>query len=127
MQKTLQIKSNFFISTFSSQDFSAAVIAAGVTSPMECLAKVEKDLKRRRVKGRVFFDLLLAHGSKSNRYFIGDFDGEHFSTPKFQNADNLYNTFSLLSAEILKEKADQVDSSLLSKAMRYALKQGVPF
>lgn len=127
MQKNLHIKTNFLISKSPSLDFSAAVIAAGITSPMECLSKIEKDLKRRKVKGKVFFDLLLAHGSKSNRYFIGDFDGEHFATPKFQNADNFYNDFSLLSAKILKEKADQVDSSLLSKAMRYALKQGVPF
>lgn len=120
------MKSIFLISTCPSSDFSAAVIAAGIRSPMECISKVEKDLKRRKVKGRVFFDLLLAHGSKSNRYFIGEFDGEHFSTPKFQNADNLYSDFSILSARILREKADQVDSSLLSQAMRYAIKQGVP-
>jgi hypothetical protein len=123
----MQIKTNFLISTHPSNDFSAAVLAAGISSPMECLSKVEKDLKRRKVKGKVFFDLLLAHGSKSNRYFIGDFDGEHFLSPRFQNADNLYKDFSILSARILKEKADQVDISLLSQAMRYALKQGVPF
>lgn len=120
------MKSTFFISISPLRDFSAAVIAAGVESPMDCIAKVEKDLKQRKVKGKVLFDLLLAHGSKSNRYFVGEFDGNHFSSPKFQNADELYLDFSAVSAEILKNKSDQVDSSLLSRAMQFAIKQGIP-
>ena len=47
------MKSTFFISIQPFRDFSAAVIAAGVTNPMECISKVEKDLKRRKVKGKV--------------------------------------------------------------------------
>jgi hypothetical protein len=121
------MKSTFLISIQPLDDFSAAVIAAGVTSPMECISKVEKDLKRRKIKGKVLFDLLLSHGSKSNRYFVGEFDGEHFSSPRFQNVDSFYREFSIVSARILKEKADQVDSSLLSRAMQFAIKQGVPF
>lgn len=121
------MKSTFLISIQPLDNFSAAVIAAGVRSPMECIAKVEKDLKRRNVKGKVLFDLLLAHGSKSNRYFVGEFDGEHFSSPRFQNVDNFYREFSIMSARILKERSDQVDSSLLSRAMQFAIKQGVPF
>lgn len=120
------MKSTFLISSHPLTDYSAAVIAAGVMSPMECIAKVERDLKRRKIKGKVMFDLLLAHGSKSNRYFVGEFDGEHFSSSIFKNADNLYRDFSIVSARILKEKSNQVDSSLLSNAMRFAIKQGVP-
>lgn len=121
------MKSTFLISIQPLEDFSAAVIAAGVTSPMECINKVEKDLKRRKVKGKVLFDLLLAHGSKFNRYFVGDFDGEHFSSSRFENVDGFYREFSIMSARILKEKADQVDNSLLSRAMQFAIKQGLPF
>lgn len=121
------MKSTFLISIQPLDKFSAAVIAAGITSPMECISEVENDLKRCKVKGKILFDLLLAHGSKSNRYFVGEFDGEHFSSSKFQNVDNLYREFSIVSAHILKEKVDQVDSSLLSRAMRFAIKQGVPF
>ncbi|MFA6051586.1 MAG: type II toxin-antitoxin system RnlB family antitoxin [Methylobacter sp.] len=120
------MKSSFLISIHPLSDFSAAVIAAGVKSPMETIGKVEKDLKRQKVKGKVLFDLLLAHGSKSNRYFVGEFDGEHFSSTRFQNVDSFYRDFSIMSASILKEKADQVDSSLLSRAMQFAIKQGIP-
>lgn len=121
------MKSIFLISTQPLDNFSAVVIASGVRSPMECIAQVEQDLKSRKVKGKVLFDLLLAHGSKSNRYFVGEFDGEHFSVSGFQNADNFYCEFSIISARILKESFDQVDSSLLSRAMQFAIKQGVPF
>lgn len=121
------MKSTFFISIQPLDKFSAAVIAAGTNSPMECIAKVEKDLKRRKVKGKVIFDLLLAHGSKYNRYFVGEFDGEHFSSSRFENMDNYYREFSIVSARILKEKSDQLDSSLLTRAMQFAIKQGVPF
>lgn len=120
------MKSTFIISVSPLSDFSAAVIAAGVESPMDCIAKVEKDLKHRKIKGKVLFDLLLSHGSKSNRYFVGEFDGNHFSSPRFQNVDEFYHEFSIVSAEILKKKADQVDSTLLSRAMQFAVKQGIP-
>ena len=121
------MKSTFFISIQPFRDFSAAVIAAGVTNPMECISKVEKDLRPRKVKGKVLFDLLLPHGSKSNRYFIGEFDGDHFSSCRFQNADEFYREFSVVSARIFKNKADQVDSTLLSRAMQFAIKRGIPF
>lgn len=120
------MKSTFFVSISPLRNFSAAVIAAGVENPMDCITKVEKDLKQHKVKGRVFFDLLLAHGSKSNRYFVGEFDGDHFSSPRFQNADEDSRYFSAISAAILKEKSDQLDSTLLSRAMQFAIKQGIP-
>lgn len=120
------MKSTFLIYLSPVGDFSAAVIAAGVKSPMDSIVKVEEDLKRHKVKGKVLFDLLLTHGSKSNRYFVGEFDGEHFSSPRFQNVDDFYHEFSIVSARILRERADQVDSSLLSRAMQFAIKQGVP-
>lgn len=121
------MNNKFIIRTKLSADISAAVFAVGVNSPMEYLAQVEKDLKRRKVQGTVLFDLLLAHGSKTNRYFIGNFDGKQFSSPQFKNRDDCYSNYSALSAKILKDNAEKVDDSLLTKAMRFALKRGIPF
>lgn len=120
------MKSTFLISVKPSEDYSAAVIAAGVRSPMEFIANIEEDLRHRKVKGKVLFDLLLAHGSKTNRYFVGEFDGEHFASPRFQNVDSFYREFSIISARILKDEANQLDSSLLSRAMQFAVKRGIP-
>ena len=120
------MNSNFIISISPSKDYSAAVIAAGVKNPMDCISEVEKNLKQQKVQGKVFFDLLVAHGSKFNRYFVGQFDGNHFSSSRFQNVDEFYNELSTISAAILKNESDHVDGSLLSRAMLFAIKQGIP-
>ncbi|MCX7192539.1 MAG: type II toxin-antitoxin system RnlB family antitoxin [Proteobacteria bacterium] len=120
------MNNKYLIQTKLSESFSAAVFAVGAVSPMEYLSQVEKDLKRKKVHGAVLFDLLLAHGSKSNRFFVGEFNGEHFSSPQFKNRDDCYSDFSVFSARIFKENAEKVNDSLLSKAMRFALKRGIP-
>lgn len=93
---------------------------------METLADVERDLKKMKVCGRVVFDLLLANGNKINRYFVGNFDGKHFTAQQFESAKADYSVYSKLSAVLLKEYASEVDPSLLSKAMRYAIRAGIP-
>jgi hypothetical protein len=93
---------------------------------MDMLADIERDLRKRKVTGKVLFDLLLAHGNKVNRFFVAEFDGKHFQQTRFQAANEKYAELSLVSARFLKEHAAEVDASLLSKAMRYALTQGIP-
>lgn len=117
---------NFLVSTKPEPWLSAAVFASGAISPMDMLADIERDLQKRNVTGRVLFDLLLAHGNKVNRYFFAEFDGYHFQQSRFQAANEKYAELSRVSAKFLKEHAAEVDASLLSKAMRYALAQGIP-
>lgn len=117
---------SFLVSTKPEPWLSATVFAAGAISPMDMLADIERDLRKRKVSGRVLFDLLLAHGNKVNRYFFAEFDGKHFQQTRFQAANEKYAELSLVSAKFLKEHAAEVDASLLSKAMRYALTQGIP-
>lgn len=127
MPQAPNMKRTYLLRTEPSGDLSAAVFAVGVASPLESLGQLEKELKRKHVRGKVLFDLLLAHGSKANRYFIGDFDGEHFRSAKFSNVDSRYKDFSAISAQVLQKNVEQVDSSLLSQAMRFALEKGIPF
>lgn len=108
-------------------DVEAAVFATGAVSPMEALMQVEQDLREKGVTGRVLFDLLLSHGNKANRYFLADFDGRRFRNARFESAKCRYADFSPVSARFLREHLDEVDASLLSDAMRFALRKGVPF
>lgn len=117
----------FLVTTKPKPWLVAAVFAAGAVSPMDVLGDIERDLRKRKVIGRVLFDLLLAHGNKVNRYFVAEFDGKHFQQTKFQAASDKYDELSLVSAKFLQEHASEVDVSLLSKAMRYALTKGIPF
>lgn len=102
------------------------MFAVGAINPLEDLAEVEKDLRRQHVAGKVLFDLLLAHGNKVNRFFLADFDGVRFKKAKVQPASDRYSEYSAVSAKFLKEHAEEVDPSLLSHAMRYALRAGLP-
>lgn len=65
---------SFMLSTKLTHGLQAAVFATCAVSPMESLGDVERELSEKHVSGKVLFDLLLANGSKANRYFVADFD-----------------------------------------------------
>lgn len=102
-------------------------MATGVLDPMEELRAIESDLRRKKIAGMVVFDLLLAHGNKINRYFVGNFDGAHFSSARLESAQSDYDSYCVASAKILQKNLEKVDASLLTQAMRYALSKGIPF
>lgn len=118
--------SRFLVSPSPAASLGAAVFAVCAISPLDDLDEVEQDLRQKRVAGPVLFDLLLAHGNKVNRYFLADFDGMHFKKSRLQPAADRYSEFSCVSAEFLRDHADEIDPTLLSKAMQYALRKGVP-
>lgn len=119
--------SRFLVSPNPDATLGAAVFAVCAISPLEDLDEVAQDLRKKRITGRVLFDLLLANGNKVNRYFLADFDGQRFKTVRLQPAADHYNEYSGVSAKFLHDHADEIDPSLLSKAMQFALRQGVPF
>lgn len=115
----------FLVSTRPAPDLEAAVFAIGAVSPMDALVEVEQDLRQKRITGKVVFDLLLSHGNRANRYFIGDFDGQRFRSARFESAKDRYSDLAPVSARFLREHVSEVDHSLLSGAMQFALKKGV--
>ncbi|MDR5855780.1 type II toxin-antitoxin system RnlB family antitoxin [Caballeronia sp. LZ062] len=104
---------------------SAVVLSIGFENPMRALARVENDLRRRKVRGTVLFDLLLANGTKYNRFFVGEFDGDHFSS-EFRSGEGRHAEFAAYSAGVYQQEVEAVDASLLTPAMRFALKRGTP-
>jgi hypothetical protein len=118
---------NFLVTTKPEPGLSAAVFAAGVVSPMDVLDEIERELRIKKVEGRVLFDLLLNHGNKVNRYFVADFDGERFQKTRFRSASEDYEGLSKISAKLLQLHFCEMDASLLSNAMRYAITHGIPF
>jgi hypothetical protein len=116
----------FLVSVSPAANLGAVVFATCAVSPLEALDAVEHVLREKKVVGRVLFDLLLAHGNKINRYFMADFDGRSFSAAGFKSGEADYALFAPLSAAFLKQHIHEVDSFLLTKAMRFALKNGIP-
>ncbi len=117
---------SFLISTKPVLGATATVFATGARSPFEVIEEVEAGLMRSGVTGKVLFDLLLAHGNKINRYVFAYFDGTCFTPDPVQSAQSDYSSLSPLSAEFLVGHLKQVDSSLLPRSLRFALRQGIP-
>ena len=127
MQNSSQVTKRFILSRSHAPGFAAAVLAAGALNPMENLGEVGHDLQKMEVVGKVVFDLLLANGNKTHRFFVGEFDGQHFTSVRFEEAVPNYAVFSQFSAQIIREHLPEIDTALLPKAMLFALRQGIPF
>jgi hypothetical protein len=117
----------FLLETKLTPGLQAAVFATCAVSPMEALEDVERELSDRNVCGKVLFDLLLSNGHKANRYFVAEFDGLRFSGAGFNSEMHRYDALSPVSAQVLKGHFSEVDPSLLSSAMQFALRKGIPF
>lgn len=120
------MKQPFLVKSKGPNGLSAVVFSVGYENPLSALARVESDLRRRRVQGSVLFDLLLANGTKYNRFYVGEFDGDHFKSYEFSSADSRHGEFANYCAAVYQAAAEEVDASLLTPAMRFALKRGTP-
>ncbi|MEY4416211.1 MAG: hypothetical protein RIQ53_3504 [Pseudomonadota bacterium] len=114
---------HFLVTQSPTHRYAAMVFAASVERPHANLASVAKELKRRRVSGCVLFDLLIANGARSQRFFAVDFDGSRF-VDAFEPVQ-AEPEVAAASARFLAEHADDVDTALLTPAQRFALKRGV--
>jgi hypothetical protein len=116
----------FLVRSKGPNGLAAVVFSVGYQNPMGVLARVERDLKKREVRGKVLFDLLLANGTKYNRFYVGEFDGDHFTSEAFASADTRHSEFASYCASAYQESVENMDVSLLTPAMRFALGRGTP-
>ncbi|WP_413694518.1 type II toxin-antitoxin system RnlB family antitoxin [Pseudomonas sp. RG1] len=121
---------NNYLCTFAetpTPDVRAVVFAICPQNPFDELKKIERTLCKSKIKGKILFDMLLANGSRTNRFFIADFDGQHIALKTLKNADDNYSSFSEYCTLTLSKNTNHLDDSLLSNAMKYALRIGTPF
>jgi len=105
--------------------YVAVVFATGTSRPQDKLEEVEADLRKQGGEiGKVLFDLLATNGTKTRRYFSLQFDGSHFAPVRFHRVepDEQVRKFS---SEFFAAHLDQVDLSLLTPALRFAVKRGI--
>lgn len=116
----------YLLTTDSATGVNAAVFATGVRNPLEALAELECELNQKNVVGAVLFDVLLSQGSKTNRYFIGEFDGMHFKKSEIRSVADKYTAYASFSARFLREHFSEIDPALLSTQMCSAVRAGMP-
>lgn len=107
-----------------SAKFSAVVISTGIAGPQNELDEVALELRRRHVTGHVVFDLLTANGTRSSRFYSIQFDGKCFPKARFQNVEP-DKALCEASSRFLSDHISEVDLSLLTPAMRFAVSRGI--
>jgi hypothetical protein len=106
-------------------DFSAIVVATGRELPHDDLELVASELRDQRIIGNVTFDLLASNGSRSNRFFCARFDGDRFaSSVRFARIEPSIQLREA-SSDYFHEHLDDMDLSLLTPAMRFAVSRGL--
>jgi hypothetical protein len=103
-------------------DVSALVFATSVERPHEYLSMLADELRAQHVSGRMVFDLLMSNGPKSSRYFCSVFDGFQFGRMEPVEPDACLRE---VAAKFFSSHIEEFDTSLLTPAMRYALKRGI--
>jgi hypothetical protein len=107
------------------QKYAAVVIATGTSRPQEELEQVAAELREQGgPHGPVVFDLLTTNGTKTRRYFALQFDGRDFPEVRFSKIEP-DEALRNASASFFSSHLDEVDLSLVTPAMRFALREGL--
>jgi len=85
---------------------------------------IEKDLKKRGVKGKIIFDLLLSHGNNPDRFYEASFDGEKINEESLKAANSISKTIKKISGKFYREQDQCLENSVLSKAQKFLIKRG---
>lgn len=100
----------------------ALVFATSVERPSAYLSAVAAELRELHVSGRMVFDFLMANGPRSSRYFAAIFDGQDFGRLEEIEPDS---RLKAVAKDFYSSHIDEFDTSLLTPAIRFALRQGI--
>lgn len=117
---------HFLLSEHDELSFSASVLATTAARPGDFLGEVTEALRERQVTGAVLFDLLLTNGSPRQRFFVATFDGLELSDLRPVEDKEVASAASRCAAPKLQTYQQELDMSLLSPAMRFAVSVGRP-
>lgn len=104
--------------------FSVIVLSTGIYRPTEILSSVANELKQRKVAGRVLFDFLMSNGTRDNRYFWVNFDG-NFERDLILKKAIVSEKIKTEITGCIKDNISEFNFSLLTPAMKFAIRKGI--
>lgn len=107
------------------KEYKYIVFATSYENPIDELDTIENDLRTKNYSGKILFDLLLCNGMNSNRYIEMNFDGEYFDIFSSKVLKTLAKSIEISMYKYLKSKPSLVENSVLPKAQRYLIEEGL--
>jgi len=108
--------------------YKCIIFSVGYISPTEELINISKDLKKKNIKGKIIFDLLLSKGNLKNRYIELFFDGKKFDYNSLNKIDinKCEKKIINISNDFYQKKYNLIESSqILTKSIKLFLKNNL--
>ena len=106
------------------KSYTHIIFSLSYINPIDQKESIEEDLKKRGVKGKILFDLLLSHGNNPDRFYEASFDGEKILENSLKEAKSISKKIKSLSTNFYREQKQSFDSSVLSTAQKFLIKSG---
>ena len=100
------------------------IFSVSYLNPIDQKEAIEEDLRKRGVKGKILFDLLLSHGNNPDRFYEALFDGEKIDEDSLKAARSISKTIKRLSRSFYRDQNRCLESSVLSKAQKFLIRKG---
>ncbi|MEN5062392.1 type II toxin-antitoxin system RnlB family antitoxin [Luteimonas sp. TWI1416] len=106
--------------------FAVVIMATGAELPYRHINEIGEELRHLHVQGAVVFDLLASNGSRSRRFFSTSFDGDKFPPALDLKPVDPEREVREAAASYLQEHFSEFDLTLLTPAMQFAARKGIP-
>jgi len=106
------------------KSYTYIVFSLSYMNPIDQKEEIEEDLKKRGVKGKIIFDLLLSHGNNPDRFYEASFDGEKIDEDSLKAAKSISKTIKRLSTSFYREQNQYLEGSILSTVQKFLVKRG---
>jgi len=112
----------YILKELNDQEFGFLSLSLDYTRLDEYLFELEKDLKERRFKGKLIFDLLMNNGI-NDRYYNAFFNGDKFELSSFCFITNLSPKILKTSSEYYLNNFSLIQESFMSKQSKFIIKK----
>lgn len=116
---------SYCIHKTTSDGLLAVVYSLGFDSPMNHLQSIEIDLHKKGEQGDIIFDLLLANGNTTDRYYKAFFDGNKLIESSIKKMVTPSTTIQEQSLSFYHQKQKYLKNSMLNKAQRFLIRKKV--
>ena len=105
------------------KSYTHIIFSLSYINPIDQKEAIEEDLKKKRVKGEILFDLLLSHGNNPDRFYEAYFDGEKINKNGLRTVKSIPKTIKKISLEFYHKQGQILECSVLSKAQKFLIKR----